>query len=236
MSNRALRVTLQGRTLSVPVRRDRRARRITIHIDAAIGGARIVMPVDVSLSEAASAVRKHEDWLLDKLDALPETVPFAPGALVPLRGTERRIVSDGAPRGVIRCVDDEIVVPGEATHLARRLADWFRREARRTISPLALAKATQVDRRVRHVGIRDPRGRWGSCAANGRLSFSWRLILAPEEVLDYVVAHEVAHLVEMNHSPAFWRVVDTLTPHARRAKRWLGDHGNALHRYGQGDG
>lgn len=225
-------VTLGGRDLTVPVRRDRRARRITIHVDAAIGGARVVMPVYVAMADAEAAILEHERWVLDRLDALPPRVPFADGAVIPLRGQDHRIRHVAGRRGVVTRDEGAILVPGDAEHLSRRVADWLKREARRAISPLALEKAAVVERRVRQVSIRDQRSRWGSCAATGRLSFSWRLILAPDAVLDYVVAHEVAHLVEMNHSSDFWDVVDRLTPHARSGKRWLNANGQSLHRYG----
>ncbi len=225
-------MTLHGRALRVPLRRDRRARNITIHIDVTIGGARVVMPVSASVAEAERVVRRHARWVLDRIDALPAHVAFADGAVIPFLGEPHRIAHVAEGRGVIERADGTLHVYGAREHLPRRLRDWLRREAAAAISPLALAKAETVGRTVRRVSLRDPRSRWGSCSAEGRLSFSWRLILAPPMALDYVVAHEVAHLVEMNHSPAFWRVVDTLTPHAREAKRWLRANGESLHAYG----
>lgn len=225
-------LTLHGRPLRMPLRRDRRARNITIHIDAAIGGARVVMPVSATVAEAERAVRRHARWVLDRIDALPPRIPFAQGAVIPFRGTPHRILHQPEGRGVVNHADGVLCVFGQREHLPRRLQDWLRREAGAAISPLALAKAGTVERAVRRVSIRDPRSRWGSCSAEGRLSFSWRLVLAPPMVLDYVVAHEVAHLVEMNHSPAFWQVVDRLTPHTREAKRWLRANGETLHSYG----
>ena len=225
-------MTLHGRALRVPLQRDRRARNITIHIDVTIGGARIVMPVSATAAEAKRVVRRHARWVLDRIDALPPHVSFVHGAVIPFQGEPHRIEHAPDGRGVIERADGVLRVYGQREHLPRRLRDWLRREAGAAITPLALAKAETVGRRVRRVSLRDPRCRWGSCSAEGRLSFSWRLILAPPMALDYVVAHEVAHLVEMNHSPAFWRVVDTLTPHAREAKRWLRANGESLHAYG----
>jgi len=184
------------------------------------------------MADAEAAIREHESWVLDRLDALPPRVPFTDGAVIPFQGCEHRIQYVAGRRGVVTSAAGTILAPGAAEHIPRRIADWLKREARLAISPLALEKAEMVERRVQQISIRDQRSRWGSCAANGRLSFSWRLILAPEDVLDYVVAHEVAHLVEMNHSQDFWRVVDRLTPHARPSKRWLNANGQSLHRYG----
>jgi predicted metal-dependent hydrolase len=225
-------IMLDGRPVRMPLRRDRRARNITIHIDAAIGGARVVMPVSATVAEAEGVVHRHARWVLDRIDALPPRVPFAPGAVVPFRGTPHHIVHQAVGRGVVDRADGVLHVFGQPEHLPRRLRDWLRREAAAEISPLALAKAEVVGRTVRRVSLRDTRSRWGSCSAEGRLSFSWRLILAPPPVLDYVVSHEVAHLVEMNHSPAFWHVVDSLTPYTREAKRWLRANGESLHAYG----
>ncbi len=230
--NGALDLVLRGRPLSVPLRRDRRARRITIHIDVSIGGARVTMPVGATTAEAEDALREHGDWLLRRLDALPTRVPFSDGAVIPYSGVFHRIVHGGARRGIVERRDGEIRVFGSPEHLPRRLGDWLKAEARKTISPRALEKAARIDRQIRHISIRDQRSRWGSCSAERRLSFNWRLILAPDPVLDYVVGHEVAHMVEMNHSKNFWRAVDHLTPHTRFGRRWLDTEGNGLYRYG----
>ena len=225
-------VVLGGRRVTVPVRRDRRARQITIHIDASIGGAKVVMPVYAALADARAAMEDNEEWLLDRLSELPPRIPFEDGAVIPLEGRNHRIRHVPDQRGVVDRVDGELWVYGRPEHLSRRLTDWLKAEARHRLSPLALEKAEIIDRRVRRVTVRDQRSRWGSCGSNGHLSFSWRLILAPSSVLDYVVAHEVAHLEEMNHSPAFWRVVARLTPHTESGRRWLGRRGQQLYRYG----
>ena len=124
---------------------------------------------------------------------------------------------------------------GDYEHMDRRVHDFLKREARKDLHKASLAYAAQLGVRVRRVSIRDQSSRWGSCTSAGSLSYSWRLILAPPYVLDYLAAHEVAHLVEMNHSPRFWRVVGRICDHVERAKRWLDTHGNDLHRYGVED-
>jgi len=229
---RELSVTLGGETVTVPVRRDRRARQITIHIDASLGGAKVVMPIYAALSDARAAVQDNEAWLLDRLSKLPPRIPFLDGAVIPLCGRKHRIRHMPGQRGTVECVDGEIWVFGQPEHVSRRVTDWLKTEAKRVISPLCLEKAAAAERRVRRVVVRDQRSRWGSCGSNGHLSFNWRLILAPEAVLDYVVAHEVAHLIEMNHSPAFWRAVKELTPHTKYGRDWLNRRGQQLYRYG----
>ena len=127
---------------------------------------------------------------------------------------------------------EEIIVTGQAEHLGRRVEDWLKREARREVEKRAYAKAELLGKRISHITIRDARSRWGSCSPKGRLSFSWRLIMAPRSVIDYVVAHEIAHLVEKNHGFRFWRLVATLTDEMTAARTWLKRHGEALHRFG----
>jgi predicted metal-dependent hydrolase len=149
-----------------------------------------------------------------------------------LRGIEHEIRHAGPRRGAI-AVDSEakvIHVPGEPAHLRRRLKDWLKAEAQ---SDLALASrhyAGLMGVKYRRIVLRDQRTRWGSCSADGGLSYSWRLILVPPHVLDYVAAHEVAHLKHLDHSPRFWRLVLTHCPGASKAKAWLKTNGQSVHR------
>jgi predicted metal-dependent hydrolase len=139
----------------------------------------------------------------------------------------------GRLRGLPARFDGTITVPGAPDHLPRRLTDFLKAEAKREIGTRARAKAARLGRPVAAVTVRDTRSRWGSCSGAGRLAFSWRLIMAPEYVLDYVVAHEVAHLREMNHGPRFWKLCAQLTESDPKAARaWLKRHGGALHAYG----
>jgi predicted metal-dependent hydrolase len=128
-----------------------------------------------------------------------------------------------------------LCVAGHAPHLHRRVSDFLRREAKHELEAASRRHARELGLDVRRVNVRDQSSRWGSCSSTAVLSFSWRLILAPSYVLDYLAAHEVAHLVEMNHSARFWRVVNRLIPGHERAKAWLDAHGADLHRYGLQD-
>ncbi|MBV8939567.1 MAG: M48 family metallopeptidase, partial [Alphaproteobacteria bacterium] len=124
-----------------------------------------------------------------------------------------------------------LLVAGEPDFVPRRVRDWLKAEARREIARRAEAHAEALGCRIRRITLRDTVSRWGSCSSDGRLSFSWRLMLAPAEVLEYVVAHEVAHLREMNHSAAFWRIVAQRCPYHAEARAWLKRHGAQLYRY-----
>lgn len=225
-----IRLSLAGRNVAMALRPSRRAKRIILRIDP-VGAVTLVVPRRTSRDEAVAFARSKAEWLHDRLAALPQPVPFADGAELPLLGRSHRIRHEPDAHGV-RLVRNEIVVAGEDAHLPRRVLDFLRREARRECAERARRFARRVGQPIVRVSIRDPKSRWGSCSQKGHLSFSWRLILAPEWVLDYVIAHEVAHLVEMNHGPRFWRLVERLYPDSVRPREWLRRHGTRLHRYG----
>ncbi len=219
--------------LELVLRVNPRARRVLLKIDAMAGEAVLVCPNRTSRKRAIAFAGDNATWVRRRLAAAPEAVPFADGVALPLLGRATTIRHDPAGRrGVIRD-GDEIRVSGEAAHLPRRLADWLRGEARREFADRAGAMAARLGVAPSRITVRDPRSRWGSCAPSGALSFSWRLVLAPDFVLDYVVAHEVAHLVEANHGPDFWALVAELHSDVPGARAWLKANGAALHRYGQ---
>ncbi len=227
-----LTISLGGRDVTLALRRSNRARHIAIRVDAALGGAELVLPAKASVSSGRAFLQQRAAWLLAQLDRIPASVPFRAGETIPYRGTPHCIAHDPWARRGVHLADQCIVVSGHPEHLARRLRDWLRREALAAIAPLAKAKTAILGRRHGRISIRDQKSRWGSCSPSGNLSFNWRLILTPDDVLDYVVAHEIGHLIQANHSPAFWTVVDRLTPHARPGRRWLRQNGGALFRYG----
>jgi predicted metal-dependent hydrolase len=221
----------------VQLRRHRQARRYTLRIDAATREVILTIPPRGSLKEARDFAQKHGAWIAARLKRLPEAAPFAHGIEVPLRGVSHRIVHRRGQRGTVWTETDDrgdklLCVAGEPPHLDRRIADFLKREARRDLEAASRRHAQALGVAVRRVSVRDQSSRWGSCSNTGVLSFSWRLILAPSYVLDYLAAHEVAHLVELNHSARFWRLVTKLYPGYERAKAWLDAHGTDLHRYG----
>ncbi len=209
-----------------------RAKRLTLRLDSGTGEVRVVVPHSVPEAEIARFVARNADWVRRRLAALPPRRPFTHGALVPYLGLDHRVCHDPSHNRPVERVHGTFLVGGRVEHLSRRLTDHLKAAARRELSERARRKAAAIHRRVAGLTVRDTRSRWGSCSAAGRLNFSWRLILAPEPVLDYVVAHEVAHLNEMNHGPNFWSLVDRLHPDVDGARRWLGANGAGLHRYG----
>jgi predicted metal-dependent hydrolase len=222
---------------SVRLRRHRRARRYTLRIHPSDREAILTMPPRGTLAEAKDFAQRHGGWIAARLGRLPKAAPFQPGTVVPLRGVPHRIVHRPGVRGTVwtetRDSGDRILcVAGGPEHIERRIHDYMKREVRADLQDTVQSCADLLGVKVKRLSIRDQSSRWGSCTSGGSLSFSWRLILAPPFVLDYLAAHEVAHLVEMNHSPRFWRVVGKACDHVERAKRWLDTHGNDLHRYG----
>ncbi|RMF10292.1 MAG: M48 family peptidase [Alphaproteobacteria bacterium] len=216
------------------IRRHPRARRIKLRVDPVTGDAVVTLPPRVPEADGLRFVQHHRDWLAERRAALPAAIPLQPGVTVPLYGQDH--VIDHRP-DLIGCHHDVqrrcIVAGGPVENLDRRLEGWLRAQARRLLIRRAAYFAELVGQTVNRVRIGDPTSRWGSCSSTGTLSLSWRLVFAPRFVSDYVVAHEVAHLVELNHSPRFWRVVDTLVGDPRQARDWLKRNGAALHRIGR---
>lgn len=227
---------LDGTALVVTVRRHPAARRLTLRVRTAGRDVTLTAPPYIGLAAARAFVERHTDWIRTRLVRLPEAVPFADGAEIPILGVPHRIRATGALRGTVTpaTVDGMpvLLVPGEAPHVARRVQDYLKRAARRELAAAVARHAAALAVEVGRITLRDTASRWGSCSARGDLSFSWRLILAPPMVLDYLAAHEVAHRLEMNHSSRYWRTVERIFPARRTAEAWLRAHGADLHRYG----
>jgi predicted metal-dependent hydrolase len=232
-----LEIAFDGTTYRVRLRRHPKARRYTLRVDSAARDVILTMPTRGSVRAAREFAQKHGGWIATRLSRLPKGAPFAQGVVVPLRGIAHRIAHRPAVRGTVWTETDEagdllLCVTGEAPHIDRRIADFLKREARRDLDAASRRHAHSLGVTIKRISVRDQTSRWGSCSSTGVLSYSWRLILAPAFVLDYLAAHEVAHLAELNHSPRFWRLVRSLVPEFERAKTWLGTHGGELHRFG----
>lgn len=233
----AIEIRFDQATYQVRLRRHAQARRYTLRIQAATREVVLTIPLRGSVREAHAFAEKHGGWIAARLGRLPKAAPFAPGVTIPLRGLPHRIVHCPGRRGTVRSETDAhgehlLCAAGDLPHLARRIGDFLKREARRELEAASRKYAAELGVTVRRVTVRDQSSRWGSCSTAGVLSYSWRLILAPSYVLDYLAAHEVVHLVEMNHSHRFWRLLERICPAMHRAKAWLDAHGTDLHRYG----
>lgn len=183
-------------------------------------------------------VADHRDWLLRRVQRVKPGVPFEDGAVLPILGVPVTVVHEPGHHRPPRRDGDCLRVGGEADFLARRIETYLRTLARDTIAVRARALAAKVGRPVGTIRVKDTRSRWGSCSGRGNLNFSWRLILAPEAALDYVIAHEVAHLVHLHHRPDFWALCASLVDGGRAGVKeqeaWFRRNGASLHAYGRG--
>ena len=219
----------------IVLKRVAKAQRFTIRVRSARRDVVLTLPPNGSREAARSFAERHVGWISEKLAGLAPAVPFAPGQTIPFRGVPHRLVQSPGLRDrvIVQCTGDDcqllVCGPGLFAATVRR----FLRDAATTDLRAAVERhAAGVGRTVAGLTLRDTRSRWGSCSSRGKLSFSWRLILAPPFVLDYLAAHEVAHLVQMNHSAAFWTLVRRLYPNIESAERWLKQNGAALHHCG----
>ena len=235
-------IAIDGRPVRIDIRRSSRARRYTLRLQNATGTPLLVIPAQGTVERGIAFAESQAGWLGSRMARLPERVAFVEGAEIPLRGVPHRLCHAGTVRnpggGAVRVVQaaggdlPQLRVAGGADHMARRLTDWLKAEARRDLEPAVITYTGKLGVRAKRITIRDQASRWGSCSARGTLSFSWRLVLAPPMVLDYLAAHEATHLVEMNHSPRFWKTLRAMAPHTREAEAWLKRHGTSLFRYG----
>ncbi|HXT78041.1 MAG TPA: M48 family metallopeptidase [Acetobacteraceae bacterium] len=225
-------LTLPSGSARVEWRRSKRARRVSLRIDPCDGSVVVTLPPRAGRNAGLALLMSHADWVADRLAALPDAITFSDGAMVPIGGTLHRIRHVPQEHGGAWLSNDELLVTGATEFLRRRVLDFLRAEARRRLGALVIAKCATIDVIPRRITMKDTSSRWGSCAPDRSLGFSWRLVMAPEFVQDYVAAHEVAHLRHMNHGIKFWELVDELSPHVQAAIPWLRTEGARLLRAG----
>ena len=233
--------TLDDPDISVRLRVTARARRFTLRLDAQGDGpdgcgAVLTLPPGVPMAEARMFLMRQSGWLARALARHPGRVVVGDGTRLPVAGEEVEIAVVDGPPGEPRCAprleDGRLILSGSGApgfQPGPRVAAFLKSRARDALVPAAERYAGMLGRRAAAVSLRDTRSRWGSCSAQGRLSFSWRLAMAPPEVLDYVAGHEAAHLVEMNHGPRYWEAVEKIMPDYRRHRAWLKREGRKLH-------
>lgn len=215
--------------IDITLRRSRRARRISLRVSGLDGRVTLTLPGRVGEAEALGFARDKESWIRRQLIRQPDAVKVEPGVVLPVLGQDLRIVESvgcRAPRQEGACL---LVPVGPAP--GARVEAWVKAHARDCLSAESERFATALGRRFGRLTLRDTRSRWGSCSSAGDLMYSWRLVLAPRDVLSYVAAHEVAHLARMDHSPAFWAVVADLMPGYGASRAWLRANGASLHRW-----
>ncbi|MBW6424560.1 M48 family metallopeptidase [Rhizobium sp. XQZ8] len=227
--------TLDVGTRSMPltIKENRRATRITLRIEPGGRALALTVPAGLRKVEIDDFLDRHQGWLLTKLAKFSTESEVRDGGQIALRGVPHRIEHTGSLRGITEAVavDGEPVlrVSGLEDHMGRRLSAFFKKEARKDLEILVARHAAAIRKPVKSVSMKDTRSRWGSCSWDANLSFSWRIVMAPPVVIDYLAAHEVAHLKEMNHGPKFWALCKELCPRMEEARKWLKQHGSQLH-------
>ena len=229
-------VATEAGVVAVDLRRHPRARNYTLRVAGPARPPVLTMPKRGSLNEARRFLDRHSGWLKRQIEKLPPTTAIADGAPMPFRGVMHVIRHTPGKRGTVAVDTDgdepALVVCGEARHLRRRVIDFMKREAKRDLEWAVIRHSLAIGVCARAIRLRDQTSRWGSCSPNGHLSFSWRLVMAPPFVLDYLAAHEVAHLRELNHSRRFWRLCEGMCGETAAARAWLQHNGPALHAIG----
>lgn len=211
--------------LRIALRRSARARRMTLRVPRDGGDAVLTLPHHVALSEGRAFAESKRDWLLRATARRPAPALAAHGALLPIEGRLRELTA--APVRAAQLEPDRLLLP-HARPAGPVTQAYLKHLAHLRLRESCDRHAAALGRPFRAIALRDTRSRWGSCTADGRLMFSWRLAMAPPEVLDYVAAHEVAHLAHMDHSPRFWAAVGRLMPDYRPRRDWLRQNGADL--------
>ncbi|WP_235890760.1 M48 family metallopeptidase [Martelella alba] len=227
-------LSVNGREVPLTVRTNRRARRMTLKIEPGGYALSLTLPPGLARREVEAFLERHHDWLAERLQRFPgDDGVVGEGSIVPIAGERHRICHTGKLRGLTEAVSEGgerlLRVSGPEEAIGRRVADYLKKEARREITERVKIHAAASGKRFATISFKDTRSRWGSCSARGNLNFSWRIAMAPPHVIDYLAAHEVAHLTEMNHGPRFWALCESLCPDTASARGWLKERGTFLH-------
>lgn len=227
---------IDGQAIDVRIVENPRTERLTLRLVPALNkqeSLRLTVPPGTPDQAVDDFLARNRNWAAARLARLPKVQTLEHGAIIPLRGVPHRIEHSGRKRGIVSVGTAEdgpvIRVHGDEKFLQRRVADFLKRQARQDLAKAVEQHSSTLGVKARSITLRDTTSRWGSCSSSGSLNFSWRIVLAPPEVLDYLAAHEVAHLSEMNHSDRFWALVEEICPDMERHKAWLRTHGASLH-------
>lgn len=215
--------------LEIILRRSARARRISLRVSSLDGRVTLTLPKGVPEHEALNFAQDKADWIRGHVERAAQPKRVTHGDKIPFIGRDIMITPGSGRR--VTLSGHTLTVPGAPEQAAPRIKAWLKIQARESLIISVTKYSEKIGRKHGRITLRDTRSRWGSCNSRGDLMFSWRLVMAPHEVLDYVAAHEVAHLIEMNHSPAFWNIVEKICPAYKTHQRWLRTNGTALHSY-----
>lgn len=217
--------------LPIEVTKRRTARRLIVRYAPLRGCVSLTLPRHISIKRGIEFVEEKREWVRLQVQKHSNKKTFTHGQIIPVMGQDVRLEYVGG-RGVISKIDDILQVHGAEEFMERRVKTWLQKKCRDEIINIAEVCAAKLGVRLGKISLRDTSSRWGSCSHDGNLSFSWRLIFAPHEVLHYVVAHEVAHIREHNHSQDFWDLVAVISPNWQNYRHWLKKNGQSLYLYG----
>lgn len=227
-------IFINGHEILLRVKVNRRAKRLILRVDALTPAIDLTCPSRRAIGGGLAFAQQRQHWIAERLAEGPPRQPFIIGAKIPIQGIEHEICQSVERRRAVlwQAEDQKLWVGGEPAYVSRRVEDWLKKQARKEFCQLADLYSEILGVTRRRICVRDTKTRWGSCSSNGSISFSWRLIMAPLPVYRYVVAHEVSHLVHMDHSFSFWKTVDQLISDRQQAQQWLKKHGKILYGFG----
>lgn len=228
-------IDITGLERHVKLRRDSRAKRMALRLDPANRCVHFVLPRFASSKKAQAFIDSHRQWVMDRIDELPEFIPFEDGSIIPVLGRDVtiQVEFDKSRKSThIELQDHILFVQTNLDDYEPRIKRFLKKVAREYLTDILTEKTAKLDKKANKVQIRDTKSRWGSCSMEGNISLSWRLIFAPLDSMDYVVAHEAAHLMHMDHSKRFWSLCEDLCVSYKDGKAWMREHGYSLHRFG----
>lgn len=217
--------------LPLVIKRHAKAKRICLRYNPSHHAVSLTLPRHTRVSEGLNFLTAKSEWLIATLSEMPLKKQIKPGVVIPLLGERVRIKHEADLEERYLLTDDTLYISGPREQFPKRVTEALKKIAAEHIRDMAMKSAAKINRRINRISVRDTRSRWGSCSSTGNLSFSWRLVFAPREVMKYVVAHEVAHLRHMNHSQNFWDLTEYLCRDHEPAKEWLRLHGKHLYRF-----
>lgn len=207
------------------------SRKLILHIDSKERIPVLSIPKYCTRKRAVNFINENMDWILETLQKLPERKSFSNGETISLFGQNVTISHQPNARCGVRLDGDTLVVSGGAEFLHRRVKDYIRHAAADEFYKLSAPLAAKIGCRINGICIKDTKSRWGSCSTLNNINYNWRIALAPKYVINYLMAHEVAHLKYQNHSPAFWLCVAKLYPDWNKGREWLQKNGRILYTY-----
>lgn len=226
-------INVDGRNFPLIIKQNARAKRCILRVDHIKNAINITIPKYTSYKKGIKFAESQIPWIKSQIAKIPEKRPFYDGMEITIAGQTKTIKRATLSQKGTKQSNNMIIFSGKEEHFNRRVIDFIKKEAKTTFNEIGLQMAKKLGTPVKKISAKDTTSRWGSCNSAKNISLSWRLMLAPYEVMEYVIAHEVAHLVELNHSEKFWKIVNTLTPNTTQAQKWLKNNGNSLHLYGK---